>query len=97
MICRTVSAAATGGGGFKDAYKGGSGGVHIREVAFDDSSRSYRVQVSVPVVDVGENIGAVTIGVDMDQFEYGPVRIGIMVPAVQAHFDHVVLEGRRIR
>lgn len=54
---------------FKESYKNGSGGVHISEVEFDDSTQSYLVQVSVPVVDGGKVIGAVTMGIDMDRFE----------------------------
>lgn len=54
---------------FKESYKGGKGAVHLGDVKFDDSTQAYLVQVSVPVKDGGRVIGAITIGVDVDQAE----------------------------
>jgi hypothetical protein len=54
---------------FKKSYKGGNGGLHIGDVKFDDSTQVYLVQVSVPVIDGSEVIGAITIGVDVDKIE----------------------------
>jgi hypothetical protein len=54
---------------FKESYKDGKGAVHISKVKFDDSTQAYVVQVSVPVVDDGDIIGAITIGVDVDKIE----------------------------
>ncbi len=54
---------------FNESYKGGAGAVHISSVKFDDSTQAYLVQVSVPVMDAGKAIGAVTIGVDVDKIE----------------------------
>jgi hypothetical protein len=54
---------------FKESYKDGKGTVHISKVKFDDSTQAYVVQVSVPVVDDGDIIGAITIGVDVDKIE----------------------------
>jgi hypothetical protein len=38
-------------------------------VEFDDSAQAYLCQVSVPVKDGGKVIGAVTIGIDVDQIQ----------------------------
>ena len=54
---------------FIDAFKGGQGEVHIGKVKFDKSSQAYLVQVSVPVMDGGEAIGALTVGVNVDELE----------------------------
>jgi hypothetical protein len=54
---------------FIEAYKEGTGSIHISDVEFDESSQVYLVQVSVPVKD-GENvIGVITIGIDVDIIE----------------------------
>lgn len=52
---------------FIQSYKGGRGAVHIGDVKFDDSTQAYLVQVSVPVKDGNEIIGAITIGIDVDK------------------------------
>jgi len=54
---------------FKESYNNGAGAVHISDVEFDDSTQVYLVQVSVPVKDGSSVIGAVTIGIDVDQIE----------------------------
>ncbi|KPK01108.1 MAG: hypothetical protein AMK71_06780 [Nitrospira bacterium SG8_35_4] len=54
---------------FTESYKEGKGAVHISKVKFDDSTQAYVVQVSVPVVDGDEVIGAITVGVDVDKIE----------------------------
>ena len=54
---------------FKDSFAGGSGAIHIGKVKFDKSAQAYLVQVSVPVVDGGQVIGALTIGVNIDELE----------------------------
>jgi len=54
---------------FTESYKGGQGAVHIGKVKFDKSSQAYLVQVSVPVMDAGKAIGAITIGVNVDELE----------------------------
>jgi len=54
---------------FKESYKGGAGAVHISDVAFDDSTQAYLVQVSVPVRDGDKVIGVITIGIDVDKVE----------------------------
>lgn len=54
---------------FKKSYAGGNGAVFIDEVEFDESSQAYLVQVSVPVMDGGKAIGAITFGIDVDKIE----------------------------
>ncbi|BBO83267.1 cache domain-containing protein [Desulfosarcina ovata] len=54
---------------FQKSFNGGSGAVFVDEVEFDDSSQAYLCQVSVPVMDGTRAIGAITIGVDMDQLQ----------------------------
>jgi hypothetical protein len=54
---------------FTESYKGGQGAVDIGKVKFDKSSQAYLVQVSVPVMDAGKAIGAITIGINVDELE----------------------------
>jgi hypothetical protein len=54
---------------FKESYKNGQGAVHISEIEFDDSTQAYLVQVSVPVKDNDQVIGAITFGIDVDKIE----------------------------
>lgn len=51
---------------FTESFKDGKGAVHIGEVEFDNSAQAYLVQVSIPVMDGGKAIGAITIGIDID-------------------------------
>lgn len=53
---------------FIDSFAGGKGAIFIAEPAFDESSRKYVVQVSVPVLDPdnGNAIGAMTVSIDVD-------------------------------
>lgn len=54
---------------FTESYKNGAGTVHLGKVKFDDSAQAYLVQVSVPVMDGGKAIGALTIGINVDALE----------------------------
>ena len=54
---------------FQESFKGGAGAVHIGDVEFDDSAQAYLVQVSVPVKDGGKVVGAITIGINLDELE----------------------------
>ena len=54
---------------FINSYKDGSGAVFVDEVEFDDSSQTYLVQVSMPVMDDGRAIGAITFGIDVDRLK----------------------------
>ena len=49
---------------FTKSYNNGNGTVHFGKLSFDESSQAYVIQVSVPVVDGGKTIGAVTFGID---------------------------------
>jgi len=52
---------------FKKSFNGGTGAVFVDEVKFDDSSQAYLVQVSVPVLEGSQAIGAITFGIDVDK------------------------------
>ena len=54
---------------FQKSYNNGAGAIHIGDVEFDESAQAYLVQVSVPVVDGDKVIGAITIGVNLDELE----------------------------
>ena len=54
---------------FQKSFNNGAGAVFVDEVEFDDSTQTYLVQVSVPVVDGGKVIGAITFGIDVDKFD----------------------------
>jgi hypothetical protein len=51
---------------FKNSYNGGKGSIFVDDVEFDDSAQMYVSQVSVPVIDDGKVIGAITFGVDVE-------------------------------
>ena len=51
---------------FQKSFNNGNGAVFVDEVEFDDSTQAYISQVSVPVMDNGKAIGAITFGVDID-------------------------------
>lgn len=52
---------------FIESFKDGKGAVHVGEIEFDNSAQAYLVQVSIPVMDGGKAIGAITIGIDVDK------------------------------
>jgi hypothetical protein len=54
---------------FKESFNDGKGAIFIDDVEFDDSAQAYLVQVSVPVKDGDNVIGAITFGIDMDKIE----------------------------
>jgi hypothetical protein len=54
---------------FQKSFANGSGAVFVDEVEFDDSSQAYLVQISVPVLDNGTAIGAITFGIDVEAVE----------------------------
>jgi hypothetical protein len=54
---------------FVNSFKGGAGGVEISKSKFDDSAKAYLIQVSVPVVEAGTVIGALCVGVNIDELE----------------------------
>ena len=54
---------------FTESFHGGKGKVFVGDVEFDDSADAYLVQISVPVMDGDTAIGAITIGVNLDEYE----------------------------
>ncbi|SHO52697.1 cache domain-containing protein [Desulfopila aestuarii] len=54
---------------FAKSFADGAGAVFVDEVEFDDSSQAYLVQVSVPVMEAGKAIGAITFGIDVEKVE----------------------------
>lgn len=54
---------------FQKSYNGGSGAVFVDKVKFDDSAQAYLVQISVPVWDGSQVVGAITFGIDVDKVE----------------------------
>lgn len=52
---------------FTNAFK--VGGVDIGKSKFDDSAKAYLIQVSVPVVDAGKAIGALCVGINLDELD----------------------------
>jgi len=52
---------------FQKSFANGAGAIFVDEVKFDDSAQTYQVQVSVPVMDGGKAIGAITVGIDVDK------------------------------
>lgn len=51
---------------FKNSFAGGKGAVFVDDIEFDESTQTYVSQVSVPVIEDGRAIGAITFGVDVD-------------------------------
>ena len=51
------------------AYSNGKGEVFIDRPKFDDSSSQRLAQISVPVLDNGAAIGAITIGISVDKLQ----------------------------
>jgi hypothetical protein len=54
---------------FTESYRGGAGGIHIGDVEFDESAQAYLVQVSLSIMDGDRAIGAITVGIDVDELE----------------------------
>ncbi|MEH6648597.1 MAG: cache domain-containing protein [Motiliproteus sp.] len=52
---------------WQQSFKDGVGAVHVGDVEFDESAQAYLVQVSVPVMDGGKAVGAITIGINLDE------------------------------
>ena len=54
---------------FQQSFLGGKGAIHIGKVAFDESTQAYLVQISVPVKDGDNVIGAITFGIDIEEID----------------------------
>jgi hypothetical protein len=52
---------------FQKSFNGGTGAVFVDAIKFDESTQAYLVQVSVPVMDGDQAIGAITMGIDVDK------------------------------
>ena len=53
---------------FTECFKG-RGEIHLGKMDFDESTQTYSIQVSVPVLDGEALIGAICIGVDVEQIQ----------------------------
>ena len=54
---------------WQETFLAGAGSVHVSDVEEDESTQTFQVQVSLPIVDGGAPIGAITIGVDVEYLE----------------------------
>lgn len=52
---------------FQKSFGAGAAAVFVDKPAFDESTQTYLVQVSVPVVERGRAIGAITLGVNLER------------------------------
>ncbi len=53
-------------GKWQKTYQAGAGSMHISDVEQDESTQTYQSQLSLPIVDGGSVIGAVTIGLNVE-------------------------------
>lgn len=51
---------------WQKTYPVGPDAIHVGEVELDESTQVFQAQVSLPIVDGGQAIGAVTVGVNVD-------------------------------
>ena len=51
---------------WQKTYQMGADSIHVGEIELDESSQQFQSQVSMPVVDAGQVIGAVTVGINVD-------------------------------
>ncbi len=54
---------------FQKSFDEGKGAINIGKEKFDDSAQAYLVQVSIPIMDGGKAIGALTIGVNLGELQ----------------------------
>ncbi len=52
---------------WKKSYGAGMGAVHVGKIKQDESTQKFQSQVSVAISDGGKVIGAVTVGVNVDE------------------------------
>ncbi len=52
---------------WQKSFAQGKGGELIDKPSFDESSQSFQVQVSLPVLEGGQAIGAITVGLALDR------------------------------
>lgn len=53
---------------WQKTYQVGADAIHVSDVEQDESTQVFQAQVSVPVVDSGQVIGAVTVGINVEGF-----------------------------
>ena len=54
---------------WKKTFLAGAGSTHVSDVEEDESSQTFQIQVSLPIVDGGKPIGAITLGIDVEHLE----------------------------
>jgi len=54
---------------WQETYSVGPDAIHLSDVEEDESSQTFQMQISLPVVDGGSVIGAVTVGVNAEMLE----------------------------
>ncbi len=54
---------------FTESYMNGAGAIHYGDVEYDESTGEIQIQISVPVMDGGRAIGAITFGISLDRWE----------------------------
>lgn len=54
---------------WQETYSVGSDAIHLSDIEEDESSQTFQMQISLPVVDGGAPIGAVTVGVNAEMLE----------------------------
>lgn len=54
---------------WQKSFNGGKGTIFIDERKYDSSAKAVLVQISVPVMDGDKTIGAITVGVKVDQLK----------------------------
>ena len=54
---------------WQETYPKGPDSMHLSDVEEDESSQTFQMQISLPVVDGGANIGAVTVGVNAENLQ----------------------------
>ena len=56
-------------GKWQKSYGAGAGAMFVDEVEFDDSTKSYQAQVSGTISDGGAAIGAITVGMNVENLQ----------------------------
>ncbi|MEM8755288.1 MAG: hypothetical protein AAGF90_20180, partial [Pseudomonadota bacterium] len=54
---------------WRETYLVGPDAIHVSDVEEDESTQTFQIQVSLPIVDGGAPIGAVTVGVDVEHLQ----------------------------
>lgn len=54
---------------WQETYLKGADSIHLSDVEEDESSQTFQMQISLPVVDGSDVIGAVTVGVNAENLE----------------------------